>query len=475
MADRPTTGTQLPNSIARAWYGPGNFIPAVAPPTTEPRVRDYPYNTNINYAARKYERISFAKMRELATENYLIRVILEKVKQRLCMTRWEFRLRSQDPGEHLASIRERSNKDTRIKFLYKFLERPDGEHDWPEWLNAVLEDRYVIDAAALWIARDSKDKIARLISVDGSTINRITDAIGMTPQPPFGAYQQLVKGMPAINFTTEDLLYMPANYRAHKLFGFSEIEQTIRIGETQIQRAIWTLNHYTEGNIPELLLLFKTAAGQSPYSAKQIEEYMQTFEAQLNGELGQRQRAYPLPDAEVHELRGKELYDLFDEWLARIFCYQMGEPPTALVKAVNRASAQQMDDTREESGEMPALNWIRIKLNRLIQDELYFGWDDIECSHLESTEVDALKQAQIWQITVPLGIDTVDEARIQQNKAPETPEQKEDRLAAQNPAKPEDDENDDPEKAAGSKKKLLLPSPSRSPHEALRPGERYAY
>jgi hypothetical protein len=266
MAEKPTTGDQLPNSIARAWYGPGTFIPPIAPKDTDPRVRDYVYNTNINYAKRKYERISFDQLRSLANENYLIRIILEKVKQRLTMVKWEFRIRSQDPGEHLASIRERSNKDSRIKAIYKFFERPDGEHDWPEWLNAVLEDRYVLDAATLWVERDSKDRIVHLVPIDGSTINRITDARGMTPQPPFGAYQQLVKGMPAINFTTEDLMYMPANYRAHKLFGFGEVEQTIRIGQTQIERAIWTLNHYTEGNVPELLLLFK---GEN-YTAEQI-------------------------------------------------------------------------------------------------------------------------------------------------------------------------------------------------------------
>jgi hypothetical protein len=474
MADKPTTGDQLPNSIARAWYGPGTFIPPIATPGTEPRTRDYVYNTNINYAKRKYERVSFDQLRELSTENYLIRVILEKVKQRLATIRWEFRLRSQDPGEHLASIRQRSNKDTRIKWAYKFFERPDGQHDWPEWLNATLEDRYVLDAATWWVERDSKDNIAHLVPIDGSTINLLTDARGMIPAPPYAAYQQLVKGMPAVNFTTEDLMYMPSNYRAHKLFGFGEVEQTIRIGQTQIQRAIWTLNHYTEGNIPELLLLFKGA----DYTAKQIEEYMHTFEASLNGQLDQRQRAYALPDANVHELRGKELYDAFDEWLARIFCYQMGEPPTSLVKAVNRASAQEMDDNREEVGEKPAINWIRTKLNRFLQDPMYMGWDDVEAVHMDAGEIDALKQAQIDFINVPLGITSVDEARVRDGKAPETPEQKEERQTAARPVAPGDAEEEDgagPQKAAGLKKKALRLIPSPSPLAGSKPGKSYAY
>lgn len=478
MADRPTSGTQLPNSIARAWYGPGESIAPIAPPDTLPRTYDYAWNENINYAKRKYERVSFEQMRELAKENYLIRVILEKVKARLCMIRWEFRLRAQS-GEHLASVRERSASDSRVKFLYKLFERPDGEHDQPEWWNAILEDRFVIDAASIWIARDSKDKIARLVPIDGSMINRLIDASGMTPQPPYAAYQQLVKGMPAIPFTAEDLLYAPANYRSYKLYGYSEIEQTIRLGETQINRAIWTLNHYTEGNIPELLVMFKSA----DFSPGQIERFMQTAKSQLDGQSGERQRMFPLPDATVHELRGKELYEMFDEWMARIFCYQMGEPPTALVKAVNRASAQQMDDTREESGEKPFTYWMQSKLNRIIQNPLYFGWEDIEAAPLPDAEVDALKQAQVDFINVPLGITTVDEARIRDGKAPLDEDQKQQLAASQKKpanqdgeAEADTDEEQQPTKTAGASKKKVLPLvPFISRPKLPVPGKSYLY
>lgn len=468
------SGLQLPNNQARAWYGPGQFIPSVAPPSNLPRILDYPFNTNINFAPRKYEYVSYDQLRELARENYLIRVILEKVKARLCMVGWEFRLKAQ-AGEHLARARERSSKDSRIKALYRMFERPDGEHDWPEWLGAILEDRFVIDAASIWVERDSKDRIQHWVPIDGATINRMVNASGMTPQPPYAAYQQLVKGMPAVNFTAEDLIYAPANFRSNKLFGFSEIEQTIRLGQTQINRAIWTLNHYTEGNIPELMVMFKS----QDWTAEQIQAFMSTAESQLNGQLGQRQRMFPMPDATVHELRGKELYELFDEWMARLFCYQMGEPPTALVKAVNRASAQQMDDTREESGEKPFLNWIRTKINRMIQNPLYLGWEDIECSPMPDPEVDALKQAQVDQINVPLGITTVDEARIRDGKAPLSDEQKQNQKAeGGNADKPEqnDDENDaEPAKSAmvnGSGKKKALPA-GRASFPV--PGQRYLY
>lgn len=256
------------------------------------------------------------------------------------------------------------------------------------------------------------ERPARLVQIDGATINRVIDDVGLTPQPPYVAYQQRIKGMPAIDLTQQDLLYMVSNYRTNRLYGFSDVEQLALLCETQMNRALWTLNHYTEGNIPEVFLLMNS----EKYSAEQIKEFMQIFESTMNGSTANRQRVYPLPDGSVKELRGQELYDAFDEWQARVFCYQLGEPPTALVKAVNRASAQQMDDTREESGELPRLNWLASKLNRLVQSPLYYGFADIEFAWLEDAEVDALAQAQIDAINVPLNITTVNEARIRDGR-----------------------------------------------------------
>lgn len=402
----------LPPGIASAWFGPGLSIPPVAPENTKPRALDYTTNTNLNYSPRKDAFLDFPALRAMADNCYLFRVVMEKVKKRIASHKWEFRLKAKE-GEHQASVAVRSAADPRVKQLTALFQQPDGEHDWPEWVGGLLEDQIVIDAATIWVERDRLDRPARLVQIDGSTINRVIDDSGLTPQPPFVAYQQRIKGMPAIDLTQEDVLYMVSNYRPNRMYGFSDVEQLAILCQTQMNRALWTLNHYTEGNIPEVFLLMNS----DKYSADQIREFMQLFESQMNGSITNRQRVFPLPDGSVHELRGEELYDAFDEWQARVFCYQLGEPPTALVKAVNRASAQQMDDTREESGELPRLNWLASKLNRLVQHPYYFGYDDIEFAWLESAEVDALTQAQIDQINVPLGITTVNEARIRDGKA----------------------------------------------------------
>ena len=424
----------LPPGIVSAWFGPGLSIPAVAPADTRPRTLDYTTNTNQNYAPRKDAFLGFDQLRQMADGCYLFRVVMEKVKKRIAAHKWEFRLKAKD-GEHRASVVTRSAADPRVRELTELFQQPDGEHDWPEWVGGLLEDQIVIDAASIWVERNRLDKIVHLVQVDGATINRVIDDRGMTPRPPYVAYQQRVKGMPAIDMTQEDLLYGVSNYRAQRLYGFSDVEQLALLCETQMNRALWTLNHYTEGNIPEVFLMMDS----QKYTPEQIREYMTIFESTMNGSSVNRQRIYPLPDADVHELRGKELYEAFDEWQARVFCYQLGEPPTALVKAVNRASAQQMDDTREESGELPRLNWLASKMNRLVQSQFYFGYADIEFAWLENAEVDALTQAQIDQINVPLQITTVNEARIRDGKAPLADEQQ-----------MEDDGEDDVGEAGGN-------------------------
>lgn len=464
------SGLMLPESIAAAWFGPGNPITPVAPPGTTPRVRDYRYNQNIQYDP-KARSFTYHQMRNLADTCYPLRIIAEKYKGRIAAHDWEFRLKP-EPGEPKDSVIQRSSNDDRIAKLTKLFERPDGEHDWPEWIKGWLEDNIVIDAACIWLDRDSKDKPARLIQIDGATINRVIDQNGMTPMPPYVAYQQIVHGLPAIDLMYDDVLFTIENYRPHKQFGFSTVEQTALLIETQLNRAVWTLDHYTKGTIPEVFVLLD---GEK-YTADQITEFMENFEGKLKGQSGQRQSVYPLPDGTIHELRGKELFEGFDEYMMRIFSYQIGEPVTPLVKGNNRAEAKQIDDTREESGEIPKLKFIATKINRLVQDDYFFGFEDVEFCWKEADTTNPLEQAQIWQITVPLGIDLADEARASLGKAPLTPEQQEQVAAMKAPPAPEGGDDEDESKVAKSQKKTLFSLPSARNGAAIaRPNKHSRY
>src|SRR5581483_9908362 len=116
-------GDMLPPSIADAWFGPGNPIPPIAPPGTDPRTRNYRYNENIQYSPRKYSGFTYEQMRALADTCYPLRIIMERFKSRIASHEWEFRLRP-EPGEPKESVNNRSWKDARIRKLTKLFELP---------------------------------------------------------------------------------------------------------------------------------------------------------------------------------------------------------------------------------------------------------------------------------------------------------------------------------------------------------------
>ena len=60
--------------------------------------------------------------------------------------------------------------------------------------------------------------------IDGSTIKPLIGEDGRAPEAPDPAYQQILKGIPAADFSDVELLYLPRNLRAHRLYGMSPVE-----------------------------------------------------------------------------------------------------------------------------------------------------------------------------------------------------------------------------------------------------------
>jgi hypothetical protein len=76
---------------------------------------------------------------------------------------------------------------------------------------------------------------------------------GRTPDLPLPAYQQVLKGVPAVDYTRDELIYMPRNRRVNKVYGFSPVEQIVQTVNIAIRRSLYQLQYYTEGSTPDLL------------------------------------------------------------------------------------------------------------------------------------------------------------------------------------------------------------------------------
>jgi hypothetical protein len=398
------------------WFGPSAPVPQIAPPSNPLRTFDYPVGVNIQFTPRSDEPVTFQQMRSMADNYYLLRIVIETVKDRICARPWHLRLKP-GPGEHTQRTAERSRQDDRVKRLTDFFRSPDREHTWQKWLRSLLEDLLVIDAATLYPQRTRNGEIYRLAVVDGATIKRVIDAMGFTPEPPAVAYQQIIKGVAAKDLTRDELIYMPRNLRPHKIYGFSPVEQVILLVNLAIRRTIFQLNYYTEGNIPE-------GIGFLPkeWTSSQIVQFDTWFQSVTNGDLAARRRIQWIPETShpVQFSKSGPIFDAADEFLARVICFAFSLPPTAFVHQMNRATAEQAQNTAEEEGEVPILNWVKDEMNAIIQSPVFFNQPEVEFVWIDQPDVDGLKQAQIDEIYVRNGIRTVNEIRERDGLEPLT-------------------------------------------------------
>ena len=119
------------------------------------------------------------------------------------------------------TVRQRSRADlpdasARIDAALAFLSRPDRRRSFGDWLRMLLEDLLVIDAATIYPRYDRAGKLYSLDVVDGATIKPLIGEDGRAPEPPDPAYQQILHGVPAADFSADELLYLPRNVRDRK-------------------------------------------------------------------------------------------------------------------------------------------------------------------------------------------------------------------------------------------------------------------
>jgi hypothetical protein len=394
-----------------SWFGPEQPEQISAPAGTRPRTQDYPVAYNINIQPRNLETVSFEQLRSLADSYDLIRLCIETRKDQLAKMKWQFAVKRASDESNLA-FRARNKCNARISELTEFFSLPDREHTWLDWSRMLVEELLVIDAPTIAPVCDNDGtlwlpgkKLFGLELLDGSTIARKIDLQGRTPRPPDVAYQQIIKGVPSVDFTRDQLIYKPRNLRANKFFGFSPVEQimlTINIG---LRREIHLLNYYTEGNVPEAI-----AQVPKEWSADQIQEFQDWFDAKLAGDSASKRRITFTPEVgSVQFTRDPKLQDELDEWLARIVCFAFSLSPQAFSRDMNRATAETAVEQATAEGLTPLLIWFEDLINSIVLK--YFGYTDIEFNFLDSKDENALDQATIARTYVDAGIRSRNEIR----------------------------------------------------------------
>jgi hypothetical protein len=386
-----------------AWFGPGTPLPLCAEPAPVGRQFDFPVGWNLRVEPRQEATLSFADLRALADSWDLLRLVIETRKDQLEALDWRIAPRR---GKGTAG------EDPRIDWLTELLRRPDREHGWGPWCRMLLEDLFVIDAPTLYVRRDQAGRLFALEPIDGATIKRVLADDGRTPLAPAPAYQQVLKGIPAVDYSADELIYAPRNPRAHRVYGLSPVEQIVLTINVALRRQLSQLAYFTEGNTPDALVSVPAA-----WSAEQTRQYQEWWDSVMQDNPGTRRHTRFVPGA-MHYMPTRDvlLKDDFDEWLARVVCFAFSIPPTALVRQINRATAETAHDTALAEGLQPLMSWLKDLIDRVIADVA--GWPDLEFVWADQGSVDPQVQAQIDVAYVAAGIKTRDEVRAQLGLAP---------------------------------------------------------
>ena len=393
------------------WFGPLAPIAPTAPADVAGRQWDYPAGYNLALEPRPYSPVTFATLRQLADGWDLLRLVIETRKDQIARLAWSIKPRAAG-----------GKPDARCAAITAFLSRPDGIHGWSDWLRMLLEELFVVDAPALYCRRSRGGRLSALLPIDGATIKPVIDAWGRTPQPETvdgkvvwpTAYQQVLKGFPAVDYTTRDLIYRPRNVRVNRAYGYSPVEQVVTTVNIALRRQLFLLEYFTEGNIPDSLI--GVPEGWIP---DQIASYQKYWDAYFSGESGRRRRAKFVPGAAAQsfvQTKEPELKSAFDDWLARLVCFAFSISPQALVSQMNRATAEVQKTLAEEEGLAPVLAWVKALVDDIIATEL--GGADLELAWTPTETIDPAQQETILSSYTSRGILTLNEARAALGREP---------------------------------------------------------
>jgi hypothetical protein len=385
------------------WMGPEQPLQPVAQ-QAEGRVLDYQigYNTQQRPRQETEAVIGFHELRSLADACDLVRLAIETRKDQISRLAWNIKVR--ETGKPTKT--KKPIDDPRIVPLEAFFRFPDKELDWATWLRKIVEDVLVIDAPTLYRRKDRSGKPYAFNIMNGALIKRVIDESGLTPAPPSPAYQQVLHGLPAVDYTTDTLLYLPRNPRPHRLYGFSPVEQIVMTVNIALRRSMTQLNYYTEGNIPEALI-----SCPPEWRPPQIREMQEIFDGMLRGDLAARSGAKFVPGGlNVQFTKDAMLKDDFDEWLARIVCFAFSIAPTPFIKAARSGEAQKSShDSALEEGLAPLQMWVKNMMDRLLAED--FQAPDLEFTWFDDTAADPLVLMQINAGYVAAGLKSRNEVR----------------------------------------------------------------
>jgi hypothetical protein len=401
---------------------PGALPDATRESDADPFRFDLPWGGNISYTPRTGYGTPFSILRQLAAASPVLALCIQCRKDQMASLDWDFA-----PKDKKAT----GDVDAKLQRARDFFAKPDGRRPHKNWIQLLVDEALTLDAVAIYrhptkkgaaklaASRASKkpyvlapDEICAYEIIDGATIKVLLDASGDVPLPPDIGYRQIIKGSPVVggDLTANELMYRPKTERTWTPYGLSPIESALLIATADLNRAMFNLAYYTEGNIPEAL-----AGVPDTWSPKQIKQWQEYWDLVLKGDPKNRSRMRFVVQAmakSVHEFKKPDFTTAYDLWLLKLQCACFGVTPSEIgfTDDVNKATSKTQGDVNQRRGVKPMANYVKAIHDEILID---LGLADIEVTWQGGEGEDALSQARIIDLNLRNGRVSLDEIRAQ--------------------------------------------------------------
>ena len=246
--DRADAGL-MPNQIKRPggsesvpgltpyWFSALQPTIPTAPPSNRPRVWPFipGFNKVWNPREEDVARVPFELLYRAADEWDLFSTAMQTVIDKVLSLPWQIRAKGQDKDKQ--SKFQQDESDPIADKLTARFESPcriAGMDTWRGFANKLLTDMVIGDCATIWLEQNLLGQIISFTPIDGATVKVLIDDTGRRPNtvdPATGlkaaAFQQVQYGLPAIDFTEDELIYAVRKPRNRTPYGRSHLEQIL--------------------------------------------------------------------------------------------------------------------------------------------------------------------------------------------------------------------------------------------------------
>lgn len=398
--------------------------------------------------------VPFSVLRSVADKFSVVRACVEKRKSEIVGLEWD--VIPTPEAEHAMADDEkaRSEWEKRRAKVVEFFSHPDSDRakypTFGSWLNAILEDRFVVDAVALHLVPPRKkgggpfgSDLAAINILDSTTIRPLISTMGSTPPIPSPAYEQYIYGVPRVDmisvingddlqglgepvadFRADQLIYLRETTRTFTMYGFSCVEKAYLPIQIGLARQEWQSDYFTDGSVPAQWI----TPGPDISTPQQIRQLQEALN-QMAGDIGAKHRIIVLPPgSKADPQKPIALADQTDEWLVALVTMPFGLTPldlgvTPRVSAIQSpGQSQELSNVNSDKGSQtriePVCNDLKAVIFDFVVQEL-FKQRDMEWSW-GITDRGKNRAAAIQEHVqlIDAGVESIDEARMDLGKPP---------------------------------------------------------